>query len=224
LKTDGPALNVFRLYLACVLIVGLVAGYYWTRVLKLVVKTRRKTGQSAQLVPVEPLGRALRIIWYPAVAAWVLVPLTTAALSFAGAGLPRVMQPLFVRLPLALAGTLVALLGMWATLICWRKMGKSWRMGINPGEKTELVVSGPWAYVAHPIYALSSLIMWGTLATLPSPLMLVAGFFHLFFLQWEARREEQNLINVHGETYANYLRHVGRFLPRSAKPFQSLAS
>lgn len=209
-----------RLHLGCVLLVGLVAGYYWARVLKLVRKTRKKTGQSAQFLPAEPLGRLLRIIWYPAVAIWIFLPLTTATLGFAGKPLPSILRPLFTSDAIAIAGTVLVLAGMWATLTCWRKMGKSWRMGINPGEKTELVVNGPWGWVAHPIYALSSLIMWGTLAVIPSPLMLIAGFFHLFFLQWEARREEKNLIAVHGDVYAGYLRHVGRFLPRTTKPYR----
>jgi protein-S-isoprenylcysteine O-methyltransferase Ste14 len=51
-------------------------------------------------------------------------------------------------------------------------MGKSWRMGINPNEKTQLIVSGPYAYIRHPIYAIQSLMLLASMILLPSPLML----------------------------------------------------
>ncbi len=92
-------------------------------------------------------------------------------------------------------------------------MGKSWRMGIDPNEKTPLVVSGPYAYVRHPIYALSSVLMLATMLAIPSPLMIAVGITHLLLLQWEARREEQHLIRVHGQLYQNYFDSVGRFVP-----------
>lgn len=206
-------------YIYCSLVLGLIVGFYWARVLKLVRKTRKKTGQSAQFVPSEPLGRALRILWYPTVALWVLHPWLTVAAYFIDLRLPALFTPLWTS-PLTLyPATAIALLALWGTLICWRKMGTSWRMGINPGEKTELIVSGPYAYVAHPIYALQQLLALASAAILATPLILIVAAIELLFLQWEARREEQHLISVHGEIYANYNRSVGRFIPRSTKPF-----
>ena len=48
---------------------------------------------------------------------------------------------------------LVALAAYLATLVCWKKMGKSWRMGIDPNETTQLIITGPYRHVRHPIYA-----------------------------------------------------------------------
>lgn len=197
------------------LILGIVIVTYWARVVRLTMKIRRSTGRSANFWPKERLGQALRFFWYPAVAVWTVQPFAAA---FAA-------QPTFVFRPIvenAIVSWLaaaVAVAALAATVVCWKKMGKSWRMGINPGEKTELVVSGPYAFVRHPIYALSSLLMLSTLAIVPSPLMLVAGLIHLSLLQWEARREEQYLIEKHGDVYQSYCRQVGRFFPRSLKPF-----
>ncbi len=50
--------------------------------------------------------------------------------------------------------------------------------------------------------------------------MLAAATVHLVFLQWEARREEIFLIDLHGPAYSNYSQCVGRFFPRSPRPFQ----
>ncbi|MFN4243900.1 MAG: methyltransferase family protein [Tepidisphaerales bacterium] len=209
---------------ACVVLLGLIVGFYWGRVLKLVRKTRRTTGRSAQFLPAEPLGRLLRIVWYPTVVLWVLHPWLTAGSAVFGYGLPWAMRPVVESGVLAVVAVAFAAAALYGTLVCWRRMGKSWRMGINPGEKTELVVSGPYAYVAHPIYALQQVLALASLAVLPTPVMAVVAAVELVFLQWEARREERYLCDAHGAVYADYLRRVGRFVPRSWRAFSTTAA
>lgn len=202
------------------LILGVILAAYWARVLRLVYKIRRTTGRSANFTPPEPLGLALRTLWYPAVVLWVVHPFLTAS----GATLPRALVLLFDQPVLAWAALCIAGLAFAGTLVCWKKMGRSWRMGINPDEKTLLIVSGPYAYVRHPIYALSSVLMLASLAIIPSPLMLAAGVIHLLLLQWEAQREEKHLIAHHGAAYADYCRNVGRFVPWSLRPYQAMSA
>jgi protein-S-isoprenylcysteine O-methyltransferase Ste14 len=187
------------------LCIGLIVGAYWARVIKLVMKARRRTGRDANFVPPEPLGRALRIVWYPTVFLWIAYPLLQA---WRPSGL------LYGQPTARWSAVAIAALAFAATLVCWKKMGKSWRMGIDPNERTHLVVSGPYAYVRHPIYALSSLLMIASVVAVPTILTIVLGCIHLVFLQWEARREEQHLVSVHGESYTQYMSSVGRFLPR----------
>jgi protein-S-isoprenylcysteine O-methyltransferase Ste14 len=100
-------------------------------------------------------------------------------------------------------------------------MGKSWRMGINPQEKTQLIVSGPYAYIRHPIYAIQSLMLLASMLLLPSPLMLIACILMITFLQWEARREEKYLVIHHGDGYRDYCKQTGGFLPRSFRAYRS---
>ena len=199
------------------LAIGLIVGFYWARVIKLVLKTRRTVGRAANFVPPETIGRALRVIWYPTVAAWIVVPLVT----FFHHHRPQALVPLFDQPIVAWLAVAVAGLALYGTLICWRRMGKSWRMGIDPNEKTQLVFTGAYAYVRHPIYALSSLLMIASVIAVPSILMIVVATIHLICLQWEARREEQNLVRLHGENYGLYLSHVGRFVPRSFAGYSS---
>ncbi len=191
------------------IISGLIIGFYWARVIKLVLKQKKKHGESAQFVPAEPLGRVLRVIWYPVVGFWIWH--AWGVLLHVPRG--KIMQPLIVSPWLGFPALGVMAIALGLTMVCWRKMGKSWRMGILPGEKTQLVVSGPYSRVRHPIYALSSLLMLASVAALPTIPLMVAAALHLAFLQWEARREEGNLIRVHGETYLAYMRSTGRFIP-----------
>lgn len=195
------------------LLTGLIVGFYWGRVLKLVRKTRKTTGQSAHLLPPEPLGRAIRLVWYPAVAAWVLVPIAIAFWPSPPAFFARVFSIVWLEW-VGVAGALACLL---LTMRCWRKMGRDWRMGIDPNEKNNLIVTGPFAYVRHPIYALQQLFAIFCALAVPVPAMFVVAVIELVFLQWEARREERHLLNVHGETYSNYMRTTGRFVPRLAR-------
>src|SRR5262245_58570644 len=59
--------------------IRLIVAAYWGRVLRLVYKSYKKTGRAANFWPVEPLGRALRVIWIPAVIGWIVIPLLIAA-------------------------------------------------------------------------------------------------------------------------------------------------
>lgn len=191
------------------LLIGLLIAAYWGRVLRLAHKARRCTGRAANLIPTEPLGRFLRVIWFPTVAAWIAIPLATAFTRRP----PIPLRPLYHSPSVQWTALAVASAAFAATLVCWKRMGKSWRMGIDPKEKTQLIVTGPYAFVRHPIYALSSLLMLCTLAIVPSPAMALVAFTHVTLLMWESHREERHLISVHGNLYRDYAARVGRFVP-----------
>lgn len=193
-------------------IIGVIIGVYWLRVLQLVVRTKRTVGRAANFVPPEPLGRLLRLIWIPLVVLWIFLPLTTPFVV----GLP----PAFVAVDfpgstmVAWIAVGVAVAAFAITWVCWIKMGKSWRMGIDPNERTVLVFNGPYAYVRHPIYGLSQVLVLATLAALPSPVMLGVTVLHMVLMQWEVRCEDKYLVLLHGPAYADYMKRVGRFVPR----------
>jgi protein-S-isoprenylcysteine O-methyltransferase Ste14 len=195
---------------AFALVLGLILATYWARVIRMVLKQRRRTGRDANFVPPEPLGRAIRIVWCPVVVAWVAHPFINASTRRP----PAFLAPLAEHDSLAITGLLLAIAALAGSWVCWKRMGKSWRMGIDPNESTQLIVTGPYAYVRHPIYALSSLLVIAAVLVIPSPLMLVLAVIHLACLQWEARREERHMLSTTGDQYAAYRARVGRFFPR----------
>ena len=197
------------------LLIGGTVALYWHRVLRMARKQRRRTGKAANLVPPEPVGRVLRILWVPVVVIWVAHPLAAAFRTDPPAALRPLAHVGWVRW--ASAAAVVA--GFVVTRRCWTRMGRDWRMGIDPGERTRLVFDGLFAYVRHPIYALSAGMMLATMAALPTPTMLAAGTVHVILLVWESAREERHLVAVHGPAYEAYRRRVGRILPRSLRPY-----
>jgi len=180
---------------------------YWGTV---VMKARRamRWDHGANVIPPERTGRWLRAVWVPLVIVWCVQPF----LVFAGRT-RDFHAPTFWRAA-GWVGAAVCVFATAATFVCWRAMGKSWRIGIDPAERTALVRTGPFRLVRHPIYSLSILLMISTLATTRTWLMLVIAIIHAALLQFEASREETYLVQKHGDEYARYRRATGRFLPR----------
>ena len=80
--------------------------------------------------------------------------------------------------------------------------------------KNELITHGPFSYVRHPLYA--------TLMITMPPLVIIWRSDLLFFIPWVlivivshyvVRLEERGLIEVFGEDYERYKRHVPALLP-----------
>jgi protein-S-isoprenylcysteine O-methyltransferase Ste14 len=186
---------------------------YWGAVVVKARRIARQAGHGANLVPRERTGRWLRVVWMPVVLAWCVQPWLTAL----GPPASRLFQPVtgLAFTVFGFAGAALCIAATIATFVCWREMGKSWRLGIDPEEKTQLVFSGPYRFARHPIYALSSVLVLGTFGTTPTVAMMVTALLHLLLLQVEARREEKYLLAKHGESYAEYKRRVGRFVPRN---------
>ena len=200
-------------------IAALLLTAYWARAMRLAWKFKKQTGNAANFSPPEDLGRKIRILWRPLVVIWIAHFFLNA---FTGQQkLPRFLRPLAHNPLIAWLSLALLAIGLLVTLVCWERMGKSWRMGINPQEKTQLIVSGPYAWIRHPIYAIQSLMLVASMALLPSPLMLISCALMIIFLQWEARREEKYLLIHHGDGYRDYCRQTGGFLPRSFRPFRS---
>jgi protein-S-isoprenylcysteine O-methyltransferase Ste14 len=180
---------------------------YWGPV---VVKARRamRWDHGVNVIPPERIGRWLRVVWVPLAIVWCVQPW----LVFAGQTYDF-RAATFWRAT-SWAGAVVCIFATAATFVCWRAMGRSWRISLDPAEKTTLIRTGPFHFVRHPIYSLSILLMLGTLATMRTLLMFVIGIIHAALLQFEASREEGYLLQKHGDEYALYRRTTGRFLPR----------
>lgn len=115
--------------------------------------------------------------------------------------------------PVALLGSILCLIALLGSLYCWYYMGTSWRIGIDPKEKNTLITDGPFKHIRHPIYALSMLLMLGSLLSVQTVTMGVLFIIHWFIFTLEAIREERYLTKVYGATYQEYINQTNRFLP-----------
>jgi protein-S-isoprenylcysteine O-methyltransferase Ste14 len=169
---------------------------------------------EARPAPVERAGGPLALVNYVGILMFVCVGLA-AAITNGGAFL-NLTQPLADGL--RIAGILV--LGAAGLLAIWgvRTMG---RQLVSPAEvrpDTELVTTGAFGLVRHPLYD-SVLMLWagGTFALLNY--VLGAGFLSLvpaFYLR--ARVEEVILTRHFGDAYAAYAARVPMLVPRLRRP------
>ena len=115
---------------------------------------------------------------------------------------------------LHVAGSVVAVLGVVLTVVAQLAMGVSWRIGVDPAERTELVTDGPFALVRNPIFSAMLVTAIGLAAMVPN-LVAVLGLVALVAaLELQVRAvEEPYLTTVHGDDYRSYLKRVGRFVP-----------
>jgi protein-S-isoprenylcysteine O-methyltransferase Ste14 len=112
------------------------------------------------------------------------------------------------------AGIVLYALGMIVTVGSQQWMGRSWRVGVDERDRTELVTRGPFAIVRNPIYTGVTVVVAGLALLVPSVWSLASvGVLVASFEAQTRSVEEPYLIRVHGEAYARYARRVGRFLP-----------
>ncbi len=186
---------------------------YWSCVGIMIVRVRRKTRKQPGVIPRQRLERLMWLVWVPLVAAWVTLPYLAATRSVPPWAVPDFARnPSWTALRWAAAAIAVVCLGL--SIECWVRMGSRWRMAIVPGERTELVTSGLYAWIRHPIYALSITLMIASAVILPNAPMLAVAAIHLSLMVIKARNEEAFLHGVHGEVYARYCAQTGRFFPR----------
>ena len=111
-------------------------------------------------------------------------------------------------------GLVLAVGGIAATLYAQIAMGTSWRIGVDPAERTALVTTGPFAVVRNPIFAAMLPTALGLVLLVPSWVALLGLFGLVVALELQVRVvEEPYLRRTHGDAYAAYAGRVGRFVP-----------
>jgi protein-S-isoprenylcysteine O-methyltransferase Ste14 len=112
-------------------------------------------------------------------------------------------------------GLVLAVGGIALTFSAQLAMGDSWRVGVDPGERTELVTDGPFRLVRNPIYSAMLPTVLGLVLVVPNALAVAAIVTLFVGLELQVRLvEEPYLLRVHGDAYASYSARVGRFVPR----------
>jgi protein-S-isoprenylcysteine O-methyltransferase Ste14 len=100
-------------------------------------------------------------------------------------------------------------LSIWARLI----LGENWSAKVTRKVDHELVRSGPYAFVRHPIYSGLLLATVGTAIFVGEYRGLIAVPLVLLSESIKARREEQFMLAEFGDAYAQYRDETGFLIP-----------
>jgi len=133
-----------------------------------------------------------------------------AVVNFLGA-MHRTL-PFHPGMALQWAGVGLCLAGIgfavWARLY----IGSNWGMPMSLREGHELVTSGPYAYVRHPIYAGLMLAMIGSAFTLSLLWLLALPLYFAYFI-FAARSEEKTMLAQFPDAYPVYRRRTEMLIP-----------
>lgn len=115
----------------------------------------------------------------------------------------------------AAAGTLLLVAGSVVTVVAQVQMGASWRIGVQEGERTDLVTGGLFATVRNPIFTGMLAVAVGAALLVPNGPTVLGAALVAVTLEVQVRLvEEPHLRAVHGATYLRWAARAGRFVPR----------
>ncbi len=119
---------------------------------------------------------------------------------------PSGYWPFWLGAALAVTGLLFA---VWAR----EHLGRNWSSSVTIKQGHELITTGPYAVVRHPIYTgiLAGFLGMAIAISQVRGLIVVALVLFVFWLK--LRIEEEWMRSQFGETYATYARNTAALLP-----------
>jgi protein-S-isoprenylcysteine O-methyltransferase Ste14 len=117
-------------------------------------------------------------------------------------------------LVIKLFGLVLTVAGIALTFWARRHLGRYWSARITLKVGHELIRSGPYARVRHPIYSGILLAMLGTALAIGQWHFLAGLCVVLVAFSYKARNEESLLAANFGPAFQNYRAHSGLLIPR----------
>lgn len=112
------------------------------------------------------------------------------------------------------AGAALAVAAGVLTIVAQLQMGASWRIGVEAGERTDLVTAGLFGRVRNPIFTGMLAFAGGVALLVPNGPTTLGAVLAAATIQAQVRLvEEPNLLAVHGDAYRRWAAATGRFLP-----------
>ena len=119
---------------------------------------------------------------------------------------PQGLWPFWLGAAVTIAGLLFA---VWAR----EHLGSNWSRSVTIKQGHELITTGPYGVVRHPIYTGILAGFLGTAIAVSQVRGLIV-FVLIFFALWmKFRMEEQWMRSQFGETYATYARRTAALVP-----------
>jgi protein-S-isoprenylcysteine O-methyltransferase Ste14 len=192
--------TIFRILAALILITGMGISSHFR------LKADRDTGEK---IPRQVDGTFfMTIIRFGGLILWLspfVYLINPGWMAWSKIGLPEWVRWLGVMLGVAVV------LGIY-----W--LFSSIGSGITPTSATrkehELVTTGPYRWVRHPLYTIGSsmFIAFGMIAD--NWFVMLLGILAFFAMASRTPKEEANLIEKFGDEYREYMKHTGRYLPK----------
>lgn len=171
------------------------ALYWWMKSINVKITVRRESF-IARFAYIFPLTLAVLLLWVPS------LPFSFLHTQF----LPHTPWIFWLGAIITAGGLFFS---VWARL----HLGRNWSGIVTIKEGHELITSGPYAYVRHPIYSGLLLAFIGSAMACSQ----IRGLFSVLLvfgsLWYKLRREEQWMREQFGEQYLLYCRRIAALIP-----------
>jgi protein-S-isoprenylcysteine O-methyltransferase Ste14 len=110
----------------------------------------------------------------------------------------------------------VLLTALGVAIAFWARwhLGANWSGVVTLKEGHELIRTGPYRFIRHPIYTGILLMLVGTMVAIGEVRGLIAVLITWLSFYVKARREESFLAQEFGPRFTEHSEHTGMFLPR----------
>ena len=115
---------------------------------------------------------------------------------------------------IAWLGAVLTLVGVLFAIWARYTIGNEWSGEVQIKENHQLIRSGPYAHIRHPIYTGILLALAGTALTLGEYRAILGVTLFLIGFVRKAKKEESFLASEFGPAFDEHRRHTGFFLPR----------
>jgi protein-S-isoprenylcysteine O-methyltransferase Ste14 len=112
-----------------------------------------------------------------------------------------------------LIGSVITSIGFILIILAFRAFNLREFLGFQTETQSELVVSGMYRFVRHPLYFGTLIFIAGLYLLFPTESMLVVLIISYVYIWIGSRLEEQKLRDLYGESYTAYARKVKSLIP-----------
>lgn len=192
--------NIFRILAAIILFTGIGISSYFRR------KADRESGEKiSRKVDGTPMMTLIRIggliLWLSP----LVYLINPAWMAWSKIGLPDSIRWL---------GVTIGILCVFGIYWLFSSIGS----GITPTSATrkehQLVTSGPYRWVRHPLYTVGSSMFIAVGMMADNWFIALLGILAFVGMAIRTPKEEANLIEKFGDEYREYMKRTGRFLPK----------
>lgn len=204
-------MGILDLLAAAIVIVTLVYVSFVLTLRDWLVALRK--GEAVTLLP-ERQGRT-RPLWTQILIVAVALLLCVPYFYFLWIPLVAIANP--VAIALKIGGLILYLLGLIVVLWARQTLGRNWGISTSTQVKLltehQLVQTGPYAYVRHPMYSGWWVCMIGLVLLYPVWAVFLLLVFSVISFANRARREETALAARFGQAWMDYTRRTKRLIP-----------
>jgi protein-S-isoprenylcysteine O-methyltransferase Ste14 len=111
-------------------------------------------------------------------------------------------------------GILLSILGILTVQVALRHLDKQWRLDAALSADHQLIRTGPYAVLRHPIYcAMFAMVLGLGLMLAQWPAVVAAAVLHIAGTEIRIRSEEKLLRTRFGEEFDTWARHLWAYVP-----------